>query len=422
MPLASQILAAFRSDQREACPVKWGFYDCGGFQGCCPLSPCSFTDKSDPCQAAIDHRNDDGHDSDDASSAVKTLTASLPDFTSAILETLTLDDPQTSTDEADHWSSASSTPASSSSSSLSSSSSPSSSSSSSSSAKPSSLSSVPALTTSGGSTLSTSITSALSSNNTTTRTLPTPLPTVLPPDGSDSKRIIPDAAIAGISVISALVAFALLAVFLWFARRRLIAKRMSSTRGDSPIPASDMKLAMCRRPSFAEEAGPGDADTPALLVHTAEIAANSRRPYTRRVIAKDVLEAWNARNASAPEALQAGAAEADSKPIHVELDSAETQRPGPSIPRPQSVMDTTKPLPRRPSVVNAQNYPSQLVPGLHAAGRNDDPGADASQSQGQGQSNRDSVGGPRTVPRATLNATEDERMNNLYANSWAYGP
>ncbi|KAJ8120250.1 hypothetical protein ONZ43_g2989 [Nemania bipapillata] len=75
------------------------------------------------------------------------------------------------------------------------------------------------------------------------------------------------------------------------------------------------------------------------------------------------------------------------------------------------------PLSSRHASLGTQIHPSPLTPGF--------PGTQmAIQSGGGGGGgNGDREWDLGNAPlRATLNATEDERVNNLYATSWANGP
>ncbi|KAI3341751.1 hypothetical protein F4824DRAFT_262015 [Ustulina deusta] len=381
MELASVLLAPIF--QRQMC--KHGaFYHCGNFQGCCGIDPCAFLNFDNPCEAAQEEGGDGSDDGKTTATEQPTITVSLPDFSTRRLETstsTTTEDPETS----------------------------------SSSAEPSrpSTTSVEASTTVGSTTLSTSVVSRSGSGSTTgsaTRTLPAPVPTASSHGESSSSDALSESAIVGVSIIAAVGAIVLLVVFFWFARRRRLSKRMSSVRGVSPIPPSpstvfDFGFATGRRANPTGTAfGAQDRGSPP--------ASDIRAPYGHLYPPRD---AHLPQQSSAAEIQQP----TEPEPMHAELDSAEPQRPDVSIQRSLSALspDTTPPLPRRPSLPAVRVHPPQLTPGF--------PGTQMGiqhHDRGGGQNYRGSTNAPRGTPRATLNATDDERRNNQYANSWAYGP
>ncbi|KAI0548577.1 hypothetical protein F4679DRAFT_550097 [Xylaria curta] len=128
-------------------------------------------------------------------------------------------------------------------------------------------------------------------------------------------------------------------------------------------------------------------------------------------------EGWPLRTASDPSLHQQLSSQ--QQPIYAELDSTETQSTG-------TVPLGIQSLNRRPS---PQIHPSQLTPGFpgtqmaiqtRSGSGNINVGVDRGY-HGYGSSIRNANVSGEAPPRATLNATDDERLNNLYANSWARG-
>ncbi|KAI0966944.1 hypothetical protein F4678DRAFT_483563 [Xylaria arbuscula] len=383
MDSIAALLASFPNNnnnniERQVCS-HGVFYHCGNFEGCCGIDPCAFLHSDNPCQAAQAEGGDGSDNGDDTSAG--TGPTSIPDFTTrhtgTDIFTITLDDPVNSSTSS---SSPSSSPSSSSSSSASASSS-----SSADPSRPSTSAGVSATTTTGGTTLSTSVVSTGTSTNSATRTLPTPpLPTTSTQDEDSSGPHLPESAVVGVSIIGVAGVIGLLVVFFWYARRRRLSKRMSSCRGGStPLPSPSLSVFNFGRSGDPTGTAIGASSLPTSNIHT---------PYTQR------------------HQHQRKELPAEPEPTHAELDSGETQQ----------VPDTTAPVTGRPPLPAVRIHPPQLTPGFggaHMAAQHYDGGEGVN-----GQSLRDSTSFPRVVPRATLNATEDERMNNQYANSWAYGP
>ncbi|KAI1351161.1 hypothetical protein F5Y01DRAFT_130245 [Xylaria sp. FL0043] len=399
MATATVIPTPFRSNnniERQDCS-HGAFYKCGSFKGCCGIDPCAFLDFDNPCEAAQEEGGDGSDDGEDTSTVEEpTKTTSAPKSSTR--------DPKTSTTTDDPDTSSTTDPASSTSSS----------SSSADHSLPSS-SAEASTTTEGGTTLSTSVISTPGSSTAgpTTSTLPTPLPTA-PSQGDDSSGSgLSKSTLVGVSIAGVAGVLVLLAALIWCVRRRRLAKRMSSLRGSSPAPSLS--------PSMVFDFGPGrrgndhdptgtalgfQGDSGGGVGASAPAASNTHTSY-------DHLQ----HHQQQPPALE---------PIHAELDSAETQllSPNSNIQRTQSAhtpdIEMTSPLPSQPSLPTVQIHPPQLTPGFgsaHMAPTYSDCGDDAN-----GQIQRDTRCSSRIEPRATLNATEAERVNHQYANSWAYGP
>ncbi|KAI1423065.1 hypothetical protein F5Y12DRAFT_559603 [Xylaria sp. FL1777] len=392
----SILLSPFHNDnniERGTCS-HGVFYRCGNFVGCCGIDPCAFLSFDNPCAAAQAEGGDGSDDGNDTTTVDQpTLTVSLSSFSTKKPNTVTStasDDPETSTTTTSSEDSETS----------------------SSSAQPSQPTSVVASTTTDGTTLSTSVAStSTSTTGSATSTLPAPFPTATTSPDQGSGDTLSRSAIVAVTIVGAAGAVVLLVAFFWFARRRRLSKRMSSARGGSPTPSMVFDF------GFATGHGgnPTGAVPRAQEGGSPPPVSDIRAPYAH---------------------LQQQPAEP--APIHAELDyaeldSAEMQRPGPSlspghgrdIQRSLSAQspDMTPALPRRPSLPSVRVHPPQLTPGFggaqmaaqqqHGGSRGDNV---------SGQNHRDSTNAPWVVPRATLNATEDERMNHQYANSWAYGP
>ncbi|KAI0409056.1 hypothetical protein F4802DRAFT_593905 [Xylaria palmicola] len=201
----------------------------------------------------------------------------------------------------------------------------------------------------------------------TTITLTT-LPTPSQEDSGDSSGNGPlsGAAVAGISVGGVAGGTALCLLLFWLLRRHRLSKRMSSVRGDeSPSPGGKSRRSLT-----------GTALGTGVFSRFSSLGAPDRHD-----------EGWPlCSSGSGTGASQLGSQQhAGPRPAYAELDSTEMARLAPG-PGPRSP-------PRRPVPPGRPIHPSQLTPGYHGA-----------------------------VPRATLNATDEERVNNLYANSWAQGP
>ncbi|KAI1273329.1 hypothetical protein F5Y07DRAFT_258359 [Xylaria sp. FL0933] len=378
--------------ERQDCS-HGAFYHCGNFKGCCGIDPCAFLDFDNPCEAAQEEGGDGSDDGEDTSTVEEpTKTTSVPHSSTK--------DPKTSTTTDDLDTSSTTDP-----------SSTTSSSSSADHSRPSS-STEASTTTKDGTTLSTSVisTSVSSTADSPTNTLPTPLPTA-PSQGDVSGSGLSKSTLVGVSVAGVAGVLVLLAALIWCVRRRRLAKRMSSLRGSSPAPSLS--------PSMVFDFGPGRRGNDHDPVGTALgfqnggggasiPASNTNTPYGHHQ--------QHQQQPAGPE------------PIHAELDSAETQllSPNSNIQRTQSAhtpdIEMTSPLPRQPSLPTVQIHPPQLTPGFGSAHMAPtyppDRGEDVS-----GQNQRDTTRcSSRIEPRATLNATEAERVNHQYVNSWAYGP
>ncbi|KAI0815627.1 hypothetical protein GGR55DRAFT_699473 [Xylaria sp. FL0064] len=362
--------------ERQDCS-HGAFYNCGNFKGCCGIDPCAFLDFDNPCEAAQEEGGDGSDDREDTSTIDESMkTTSVPHSSTK--------DPKTSTttDDPDTSSTATST---------SSAASPSSSADHS---RPSSSTEAPT-TTKNGTTLATSVISTPGSStaDSATGTLPTPLPTAPSQNDNSISSGLPKSTLVGIGVAGVVGALVLLATLIWCVRRRRLSKRMSSLRGSSPAPSLS--------PSMVFDFAPGRRGNDPT--GTALVSQNSGGD--------------GGSGGSIPEP----------EPIHAELDSAETQRlvPNVNIQRTQSAhtsdIEMTSPLPRQPSLPTVRVHPPQLTPrygSAHMAPTYADRSDD-----GNGQIQRENTRcSSRIEPRATLNATEAERVNHQYANSWAYGP
>ncbi|KAI0526144.1 hypothetical protein F5B22DRAFT_271080 [Xylaria bambusicola] len=348
---------------RGDCTQGTVFYHCGNFEGCCKVDPCAYRNSPKPCDEALDQQSSKSHESTKTEEHTQTTTTTLPDFTTRDPETDTETETSTTSDPDTSTSSQSSTH-------------------------------IGASTTTAtdGTTLSTSVASTSSFPSSATRTLPAPLPTN---SSSSDDSGLPNGTIAGISVISAIGVIVFLTSFFWYARRRRLSKRMSSLRGSSPTPMESPSMGFDFEFNTGRRGG-GDSPAPPPPPPAPETRAGCSELYTPGA------HPGNAQQMTVPEIREP-------EPTHAELDSSETQRPNLGVQTTQAPDTTALPPPGRPSLPSAagQLHPPLLTPGFRG---------------GSIQSNRDSSNLPWVQPRATLNATEDERMNKQYANSWATGP
>ncbi|KAI8629254.1 hypothetical protein F5Y19DRAFT_485138 [Xylariaceae sp. FL1651] len=436
----ASLIATPKDFRRMSCPANWWSFECGSFLGCCRADPCQFLDNIDPCNAAViasggGSDDDDGDEPNTTSKATstqrltRTLTRTLTptstedsetsatdeaepsttDDTEPSTETFTIDEPETSTSEPE----STTAPA------------------------PSSLPNTDASTTSDGTTLSTSIigtTSSAGNATAITQTIPAPTSTSsTQPDNGGAP--LPATTIAAVSVGGTVGGIALLLLLFWFIRRRRLSRRMSSVRGGSPrpLPTSDEKSMKSQSQSTANDTAAGP-DVFAEFGGRVQRHQGQHNPHVSQDVKQD--EGWPlcSPHPSEERPMQPVAErytgppqlELDSRPVYVELDSAETARVGVDagdIPQSPSTLST---ISRRHSPLNnmQQIHPSPLTPGFPGTqmaiqNRMSEPagGVDVVDPN----HHRDSANAPRDAPRATLNATVDERVNNLYANSWAQG-
>ncbi|KAK5628134.1 hypothetical protein RRF57_003849 [Xylaria bambusicola] len=345
--------------ERQECDQGTVFYHCGNFEGCCKVDPCAYRNLPKPCDVALAQQSSESHESTTTEEHTQTVTT-LPDFTTKDPGTDT--ETETSATDDPDTSTSSSSPT---------------------------KTGISTTTTADGTTLSTSVVSTSRFPSSATRTLPAPLPTN---SSSSDDNGLPNGTLAGISVISAIGAIVFLTTFFWYARRRRLSKRMSSLRGSSSTPMGspsagfDFGFATGRREGGSSPPPPPPA--PEIRAQCSELYTPGDRPE-------------NAQQIPVPEIREP-------EPTHVELDSSGTQRPSLGVQPTQAPDNAKLQAPRGPSLPSAQGqlHPPLLTPGFRG---------------GSVQGNRDSTN-PWVPPRATLNATEDERMNNQYANSWATGP
>ncbi|KAI3331833.1 hypothetical protein HD806DRAFT_529607 [Xylariaceae sp. AK1471] len=469
MPHAASLIGRLQDiERRQTCPDDSDYYHCGKFQGCCFENPCDFLSSIDPCSAAVDAIDGedttdpgvDGGGDDEPTSTVMTtkrttttrllpttITRAIPSPTSTKdTNTSTTDEPGSSTtDEAKP--SSSDDPETTS-------------------TEPTSSSSLPSArastTVDGTTTFSTSIISITDSTTVTggateTETLPAPTPT-----SSSSSQAPPTATIAGVSVGGVMGGLALLLLLFWLVRRRRLSKRMPSIRADSPT-LPDEK-GRCQSVTGTALHGHGRN---VFAEFGGRVQSHDGKHNTRRCKDAGQDEGWPLYSAPAPgertrpiqpaqplhplqpvkpvqpvQPIQPTTTETpqpNSQPMdYVELDSTETERPGPgSGPAAANIQQSpvsplsppTLALPRRPSPLDRQTFhPSPLTPGFpgtQMAIQNRFPNTNTNTNGYQNhQDNYDSANtsanAPRDAPRATLNATVDERTNNLYANSWAH--
>ncbi|KAI8956359.1 hypothetical protein F4801DRAFT_595567 [Xylaria longipes] len=420
MASAPLLPARYEDIQREACPNHVGFYHCGDFDACCAVDPCGFLDFIDPCVAAIasledqdSNNDDDGNDNGDGdgddndngngdggnkettSTARHTSTLALPPHSTKDAETTsTADDPETSSaPETRYTSSFVSLPF-------------------------TSLVEAPS-TIVNSTTFATgrSISTSPTGGRATETRYPAPSPTSDESNNNNNNNNNGPAAplsnttITGVSVGGVVGGIALLLLLFWLLRRRRLSKRMSSLRGDSPDPTRppDEKSVMDRRHSLTGTAlGTGD------VFGGQASSPNPRSNYTDQPLPGGTRqdEGWPLYTASEPRLRRQFSSQA---PVYAELDSAETQLAG------AGPLGARSPN-RRPS---PQIHPSQLTPGFpgtQMAIQSRSGSRSTDTDIGQGYCHASSVNASGEVPpRATLNATDHERMNNLYANSWARG-
>ncbi|KAI1755003.1 hypothetical protein F4782DRAFT_429108 [Xylaria castorea] len=435
MPHTSLPLTRREDFQREACPLHFGFYHCGDFAACCAVDPCGFLRFMNPCDAAIaaledqdsnngdggngndnGDGNGDGGDEDITTTARHTSTLASPSsLTKNIKTTSTADDSETtSSAETRHTSS---------------------------SASLSLTSSVEAPTTIVNSTTfgsGISISTSPTTGSSVTETLPP-----APSEESNNNGNLPPSSkttIAGVSVGGVVGGIALLLLLFWLLRRRRLSKRMSSLRGDSPgpdrPPDEKKKSIMDRRHSLTGTAL-GAHSFPEIGGQAPDPNHYSSYTYTEQQplptgIRQD--EGWPLYTAASDPSLHqqqysSQQQKQQQRPVCAELDSAEkTQLAGTIPPGPRSSPPNNR---RRPS---RQIHPSRLTPGFPGTQMpiqsrsgsgscwDTDVGVDRGY-YGYASSvvNANAPGEEEGPPRATLNATDDERLNNLYANSWARG-
>ncbi|TRX98146.1 hypothetical protein FHL15_000791 [Xylaria flabelliformis] len=419
MALNSLPLTGYEDPQKGACPDHFGFYRCGNVAACCPADPCGFLEFDNPCDAAIaalenqDSNNGDDGNGDDGDKDTITITTTTtttrhastltptPFSTKNTKTTSTADGSETSSVlETKNTASFTNLPF---------------------------ASSVDAPTTVVNSSTSAtgSSSTSLSSSSSVTETM-LPAPSEESNNSNGTAAPLPDTTIAGASVGGVVGGIALLLLVFWLLRRRRLSKRMSSLRGDSPGPnrPPHEKSIMDRHhsltgtalgvQSFPEIGGqPPNPNQYSTYTYTEQPLLTGPRPD----------EGWPLRTASDPSLHQQFSSQ--QQPVYAELDSAETRLPG-------IIPSVTQSLNRRPS---PQIHPSQLTPGFpgtqmaiqsRSGSGNFNVGVDQgyhgyATSGASGNANANANVLREAPPRATLNATDDERLNNLYANSWARG-
>ncbi|KAI1744363.1 hypothetical protein F4680DRAFT_291653 [Xylaria scruposa] len=411
MALVSLPLTDHENPPKEACPNRYGFYRCGNFTGCCPADPCSFLNFDSPCDAAIAALADqDGNNGDDGNGngddngnggggdggdkdtiTITTMTTTRHTSTLA---------PTPSSTKSIETITSKTTP---------------------------SFTILPFISSSGGAP-TTIVNSFASATGISTSPVSSSVTETTPPAPSEESNNdknnnsiaapLSNTTIAGASVGGVVGGIALLLLVFWLLRRRRLSKRMSSLRGDSPGPNRPHaeKPIMDRHHSLTGTAL-GIQSFPEIRVqpptpqqHTEQLLPTSTR--------RD--EGWPLRTASDPSLHQQFSSQRQQQQhVYAELDSAETQFTG-------TVPPGTQSLNRRPS---PQIHPSQLTPGFpgtqmaiqtRSGSGNVNVGADRGY-HGYAPSVGNANGSGEALPRATLNATDDERLNNLYANSWARG-
>ncbi|KAI1826479.1 hypothetical protein F4861DRAFT_537057 [Xylaria intraflava] len=407
--------------QKQDCPDDASFFRCGDFKGCCTVNPCGFLQNDDPCGAAITSQEhgsggDGGGDGDGGDGegggdegGDDVTTTLTPTTTRIIVTTVTHMPPHTSTEDSTTDSPASPTDGP-----------PSPTSEASPTgtpviSHPTNSAGVP--TTMDTTTLATA-TGVPGNGTTSADTIPTPSSTS-PSKANGEKASLSRPAVLSISVGSAVGGLILLLLIFWLIRRRRLSKRMSSIRGDSPKP--DKKSSLDRPVSLTGTAL-GSQDVFAEFGGRVETHDDSyKRP---ELYARDARkdEGWPLSSTPATEPYrqdqQFSVSMAKPQPQFpcAELDSAGNEyrgldiRPG----RPPHSMAVNHPSPLTPG------YPGTQMPMQHGGGgRNANYYRNGGQGQNQSQVRRNFA---NATPRATLNATADERLNNFYANSWAHGP
>ncbi|KAI1436589.1 hypothetical protein GGR50DRAFT_692995 [Xylaria sp. CBS 124048] len=424
-------------DDKNGCIKGTTFYTCGNFEGCCSADPCEWMYEAQPCDIAIavaggaDGGNgdgddggsgggddggsggeDDGGDDDMSTSTTKTHLTPTTTETETDRESPT-DDPMTTTD-------VDATP-------------------------------VPTAT-------ATSVTYFTGATNTgdetaimtMTTTNGIPPATATPADATVAKATLSKVNMITISVGGSVGGIIVIGLMIWFIRRRLLSKRMSSIRGASPFVQDDKNP---RAPSLTGTALGGDQDV------FAEFGGRLPNPepapgiFTREARKN---EAWHA---SVPPPMPTPATATSITATTVSTPATAATRPGPQPVQSQE-QPLSSPEPILGRSVPAMNHPSPLTPGqpgtqmaiqrslttdasYFAPTRstptlNDGSVHDAQHSRGtqslrginhySRESDYTRYAGQRRrapdweAPRANLNATPDERANNCYANSWAYGP
>ncbi|KAI0450667.1 hypothetical protein F5B21DRAFT_528758 [Xylaria acuta] len=442
MARASLLPVRHEDVQREPCPLHFGLYHCGDFDACCAVDPCGFLDFVDPCDAAIaataaldgqdndnnggDGGSQDGSDSNgdnngggDGGGEEITTTArhtstlaSPPSSTKGTETTPTGDDQETSSaPETRHTSSSTSLPF-------------------------TSPAEVPT-TIVNSTTFATGISSTSPNGGSATETT---LPAAPAPTSGESNNgnnggapPLSNTAIAGVSVGGVVGGIALLLLLFWLLRRRRLSKRMSSLRGDSPTGPPAGKSIMDRRHSLTGTAL-GTRDVFGGPASNPNPPSNSTYTYTDQPIPIPIPipngtrrdEGWPLCTASDLSAHQqqfsTPSSQPGPQPAYAELDTTEA---GLGHAGPGAVPLGTRSPNRRPS---PRIHPSQLTPGfpgtqMEIQNRSGSRSTDIGIRQGHRGYDAPSVvyASGEAPPRATLNATDDERMNNLYANSWACG-
>ncbi|KAI0858390.1 hypothetical protein F4860DRAFT_527232 [Xylaria cubensis] len=418
MALNSLPLTGYEEPQKGACPDHFRFYRCGDFAACCPANPCGFLEFNNPCDAAIaaledqnsnsgddgnGNGNDDGGGGDKDTITITTTTTRhastlvlTPFSTKGTETTSAADDSETSSVVNTRHTS--------------------------------SLTNLPFI--SSGEASTTIVSSSTSATGISTSTSPTssvtettlPAPSVESSNNNGTAPHSSNTTIAGASVGGVVGGIALLLLVFWLLRRRRLSKRMSSLRGDSPIPnrPPNEKSIMDRHHSLTGTAL-GVQSFPEIGGQPPNHNQYSTYTYTEQLLPTGPWpdEGWPLRTASEPSLHQQFSSQ--KQPVYAELDSAETRFPGAVLPGIHS-------LDRRPS---PQIHPSQLTPGFPGTqmaiqSRGGSGNFNVGVDQGYhgyaspvGNADANLVG--EAPPRATLNATDDERLNNLYANSWARG-
>ncbi|KAI2635039.1 hypothetical protein GGS21DRAFT_490247 [Xylaria nigripes] len=386
---SSSILEHLTGLQKSDCPSQTSFYRCGKYSGCCAADPCTFTTESDPCAAAVASRggDGDGHGGDDSTSTNKVTstqlvepTATRTDKTSSTDTTVTDEPEPSTTDDGD---------------------------SSTRDAGPTASSTESPIPTDPADSSSPADSTTFETTTMTSGTLPAPTSTA-PSQNDGQEAYMSKSTVLAISIGSTLGGLALLALLFWLVRRRRLSKRMSSVRGDSPGPGKNPGLdrqtsltgtVLNSHDIFAEFGG--------------RYQINNAHPGTSaNETGKD--EGWPLSNAPSPEVPHQQVNTA------VELDSTETGSAGPVAnggmqPRRTSLQGIVHPSPLTPG------FPGTEMAIQQGSGRNANFNRNGMQYQNQYQNPYPQHNFPN-MPRATLNATDDERKNNLYANSWAHGP
>ncbi|KAK8019660.1 hypothetical protein PG990_004798 [Apiospora arundinis] len=277
----------------------------------------------------------------------------------------------------------------------------------------------------------------------TTITVPQPHPTSPDPtfgsNSTDDSFTLGRAEIAGISVGGVIGGLLILFIIFLMIRRRKLAKRMPSfvdARGgqfDEKLMHDNQRPAMGARNEshgddvFAPFGGRATSPTKNTGRETVEPLKRLGTPHGSILsmgghssvvspitpTSTGVSNWKNFPGGQANDAIEeespGAPAQLDSSPVYIELDSTETERPGPTeLP----TISVPLPIPRPKSASDVLKHPGLLIPGYRSV-----TGPVMQSDSGQHGRARSDSGDPL---RGTLNATSAEKQSNRHVNSWTH--